>query len=133
MPGIRCEYDGFRVVWRKNFNMQSLGIIARIGFGLVTMMFGVNHFMRASNLTKYVPSNFPMPEIFVYLTGVAFLAAGVSLIIGKKSQLAMLLLGIMLLIFALLKNQTGSASMFDLLKDAGLACAAWFIAAQSKD
>ena len=113
--------------------MQSLGVLAKIGYGLVTIMFGVNHFMNAARLTKYVPSNFPMPEIFVYLTGAAFVAAGVSLIIGKKTQLAMLLLGIMILFFALLKNQTGSAGMFELVKDLGLACAAWFICAHSHD
>jgi uncharacterized membrane protein len=113
--------------------MKSLEVVGRFGFGIVVVLFGVNHFMRASTLTKFVPANFPMPELFVYLTGVAFLAAGVSILINKKTQLAMLLLGIMLLFFALLKYQGGMAGKLDLLKDIGLACAAWFICAHSKD
>jgi putative oxidoreductase len=114
--------------------MNSLGFVGKLGFGLVIAFFGVSHFMNATTMTGYVPSYFPLPQVLVYLTGAALIAAGIALIIGKKAQLAMFLLGIMLLGFAVLVHlPRGEAGMGDLLKDIGLACAAWFISAHSKD
>jgi len=45
----------------------------------------------------------PIPGgvIWVYITGVAFIAAAVAIIIGKKARLAATLLGVMLLVILL--------------------------------
>lgn len=103
-------------------------------FALVIGFFGVNHLLNADAMAGMVPDYFPVPVVFVYLTGLALIAAGVALIIGKKAQLAMTLLGIMLILFAILIHLPGGeASMPSLLKDLALAGAAWYMAAHMSD
>jgi len=80
----------------------------------------------------------PGPAIlWVYLTGVAMVAAAISLFIGKQEKLGSGLLGVLLLIFALtiqLPMVMGGdqAAMPSLLKDLALAGAAFFFSAQAK-
>ena len=63
----------------------------------------------------------------VYFTGVALLAASVSIIIKKKAALATLLLGVFFILTALLVHLPGGEeSMPNLLKDVALAGAALF-------
>ena len=78
----------------------------------------------------------PIPGgvIWVYLTGLALVLAAVSMIIKKKMALATMLLGIMLVIFALsIHLPGGQDSMPMLLKDLGLAGGAFFISGNSED
>lgn len=110
--------------------------IGRIIFALVFGVFGINHLFNAGSLVGYVP--IPGGLFWVYLTGIAHLAACVSLIIEKQTRLAALLLGLMLLIFALTiqlpglmgaeDSQTMQMFMSNFLKDMALAGAAWAIA-----
>ena len=114
--------------------MKSLGFVGKLMFALVMAFFGVGHLMNADVMAGMVPSYMPAGVIIVYLTGVALLAAAVSLLIGKKAQLAMTLLGVMLLLIALMVHLPGGeASMPMLLKDLALAGAAWFMSAHVKD
>lgn len=111
-----------------NFSTLKLG---RILYALPFAVFGLLHFMNASAMAGMVP--LPGGVFWVYLTGVALIAAAVSLLIGKYARLAALLLGVMLFIFALsihLPNLIGGdqASMSSLLKDFALAGAAWALA-----
>ena len=85
-----------------------------------------------------VPSFIPGGVIWVYLTGVALLAAAVAIIIQKKARLAGLLLAAMLLIFVLTIHLPGvmggnESSMPGLLKDIALAGAALGFAGTAKD
>lgn len=97
-------------------------------------IFGLFHFMNATAMAGMVP--IPGGVFWVYLTGAAHLAAAASIIIGKKTRLAGLLLGVMLLIFALsvhLPEVISSAgenasAMTNFLKDTALAGGAWVIA-----
>ena len=89
-------------------------------------------------MAGYVPSFIPGGVFWIYLTGIALLAACVSILIKKKVRLACILLGIMLLIFILtihLPAIIGAESMQarqmainPLLKDTALMGAAWFFA-----
>lgn len=116
--------------------MKSLGFIGKLLYSLPLLLFGFGHLGNANAMSGMVPSYFPAPTFFVYLTGVALILAAIAIVIGKKAKLATLLLGIMLLIFALtvwlpqMSDQTAFAAM---LKDIGLAGAAFFISAHSKD
>ncbi len=103
-------------------------------------IFGIFHFMMAGNMAGMVP--IPGGIIWVYLTGVALLAASISMIIEKKTRLACLLLGVMLLIFvvsihlpgAMSEDQMASQqSMTNGLKDLALAGAAFFIGGTYSD
>ncbi len=114
--------------------MKGIGFIGKLMFALVIAFFGVNHFLNANSMAGMVPEYFPVPVVFVYLTGVALIAAAVALIIGKKAQLAMTLLGVMLILIAVLVHLPGGeASMPSLLKDLAMAGAAWYMAANMSD
>lgn len=106
--------------------------IGRYMYALPFGIFGLFHFMRAGQMAGMVP--IPGGQFWVYLTGVAMLAACVSIIIQKKARLACILLGVLLLIYVLsihLPAVIGGEmqpSMTNLLKDVALAGGAWFIA-----
>ncbi len=109
-----------------------LSTIGRYLYALPFAVFGIFHFMNAGQMAGMVP--IPGGVFWVYLTGIAFLAFCVSIIIETKVRLAGILLGIMLLIFVLsihLPAVIGGEmqpSMTNLLKDLALAGGAWFIA-----
>ncbi|MFT7232891.1 MAG: putative oxidoreductase [Cyclobacteriaceae bacterium] len=118
--------------------MNNLAFIGKLLFALPMAMFGFFHFMGASEMTGMVPSYLPAPVLWVYLTGLALILASVAIIIGKKAKLATILLGVMLLSFAILLWLPGfldqaqpAASMF--LKDTALAGAAFFLSAHLKN
>lgn len=88
-----------------------------------------------------VPGFIPGGVCWVYFTGLAFILAALAIIIGRKARLAGILLGILLLLFVLLihvpayLHAPDAASkmmpMVNILKDTGLAAAAFFIGSKS--
>jgi putative oxidoreductase len=116
---------------------DSLTMIGRILFAIPIMIFGAFHFMNASAMSGMVPAYLPAPTIFVYLTGAGLILAGLSLLINMQTVLAMLLLGIMLMIFALTIHLPGAmegdqGSMSNLLKDIALSGAAFYFSSRHK-
>ncbi len=106
-------------------------------FAVPFAVFGILHLMNADAMAGMAPFG---GSIIVYITGLALIAATVSIIIGKYDKLATVLLGVFLLLTALLvhaKNMAGGAdpsAMGSLLKDLALCGAAWMYAASlSKD
>ena len=100
--------------------------------------FGIMHFANVEALTQMMPEWMPMKSILVYLTGIALIAAAVALIINKKAPLAMMLLGIELLSFAILINLTAviggnEMMMGQVLKDTAMAGAAFYLSANLKE
>ena len=112
--------------------MQALTTtVARILYALPFGIFGLMHFMAGSEMAGYIPSWLPGGVFWVYLTGLALLAACVSIIIQKEARLASLLLALMLGIFVLtlhipglMNEATMQMSMSQLLKDVALMGAA---------
>lgn len=112
-----------------------LGKIGRYVYALPFGVFGLFHFMNAGQMAGWVPGFIPGGEFWIYLTGLAHLAACVSIIIEKKTRLACLLLGVMLIIFVLTIHLPGAmgggegsmTSMINVLKDTGLAGGAWIL------
>lgn len=108
--------------------------IGRYLFALPFAVFGLFHLFNAGNMTGWVP--IPGGVFWVYLTGLAHLAASVSIIIEQKTRLACILLGVMLLIFVFsihlpgIINGNMPSSMINLLKDLALTGAAWYMAGQ---
>ncbi len=105
--------------------------VARWLYALPFGIFGLMHFMMAENMAGMVP--LPGGVIWVYLTGVALIAACISFIIQKQVRLAGLLLALMLIIFVLaihLPTVMGGdqSAMSSLLKDLALAGGALLIA-----
>ncbi len=118
--------------------MKNLGLIGKILYALPLVGFGFGHLGNAGAMAGMVPSWIPGGAFWVYLTGIALLLAAISIIINKKAKLATMLLGVMLLIFALTIHLPGmlggnEASMPSFMKDLAMAGAAFFISAHSKD
>lgn len=111
--------------------------LGRYLYGIVILIFGLFHFMNASQMAGMAPFG---GEIMIYFTGLALVAAAVSIFIGKLDKLSGLLLAIMLILFALLVHAPGlgdeatqQTSMSNMLKDLGLAGAALMSASLAKD
>ena len=104
-------------------------LIARILFGVPIAVFGIMHFAFADAMAQMAPFG---GVAIVYLTGVAMLAAGASILIKKKAALATLLLGVFFLLTATtihLRAVIGGdeMAMSQILKDLMLAGGAWFM------
>lgn len=78
--------------------MDALPTAGKFLYAIPMAGFGVLHFMMGDAMAGMVP--IPGGIVWVYITGVALLAAAASIISGKHAVLATRLLGLMLLIFA---------------------------------
>ncbi len=118
----------------KPFIMEILTkTIGRFLFAIPFLVFGVFHFMDGSGMVGMVPGWVPGGLFWVYLTGIALIAAAISIMLRMMDYLAAVLLGILLLIFVLTIHLPAVAGgndgqMPSLLKDLALAGAAWFYA-----
>lgn len=123
--------------------MSQLQKVGAIIFGLVMFMFGFNHIMGAEGMSAMVPFG---PQMFlVIFTGLALIAAAITLIVSqfaaklqKLAGVGQLLLALMLIIFALTLHLPGLGSedqmtainaMVSFMKDFALAGAALYFGA----
>jgi uncharacterized membrane protein YphA (DoxX/SURF4 family) len=120
-------------------NKTSITKIGTIIYALVIAFFGISHFQNGAGMAGMVPSFIPGKSVFwVYLTGVALVLAAISILTGKQTRLAGILLAVFLLIIvltvhlpAVINAPDGNAARFpltNLIKDTGLAAAALLIA-----
>ena len=98
--------------------------VARLLFAIPFGVFGIIHFISGSEMAGMVP--FPGGVFWVYLVGIALLAAAVSVISGKQTHLALLLLALLLAVFVLTVHIPAiiggdQMAMGSLLKDLSLA------------
>jgi uncharacterized membrane protein len=66
-----------------------------IVFALMIMCFGTIHCLYAKEASGYVPSWVPGPVIWMYITGIALLGSGVSIIFKIQTRIIAFLLGAM--------------------------------------
>lgn len=109
-----------------------MNMVGRILYGLPLLVFGLLHFMAAPMMAGMVPAFVPGGILWVYITGVALILAAIAIIANRLAPLASLLLGIMLLSFALTVHLPillggDQSAMPNLLKDTALAGAAFYI------
>jgi putative oxidoreductase len=109
------------------------GLVARILYAVPLFIFGMNHFVYGKMMAGMVP--IPGGIFWVYVTGLALMAAAVAILAKKKAKLASLLLALMLASFALtihlpgvLNAETMMSSMPNLLKDLSLTGGALLLA-----
>lgn len=116
-----------------------LNIPARIApygrhfFGVMLLLFGIDHFLYIDFVKTLVPASIPGPEFWTYLTGVALIGAGVAMLIHfKPREVGLLLagmLGIWLLVLHIPRAMAAPAtdngnewtSVFQCLAFAGMA------------
>jgi putative oxidoreductase len=108
-----------------------------IYFFIIPMgVFGFMHVMNADAMAGMVPAWVPGGVIWVYFTGICLLAATIAVIMNKKAQLALLLLGVLLLIFATTIHLAAviggdQMAMGSFLKDFALAGAAFYLSGKA--
>lgn len=112
--------------------MDALPTVGKFLYAIPMAVFGILHFMMAGAMAGMVPSFVPGGVIWVYITGVALIAAAVAILINKHAVLAAQLLGVMLLIFALSIHLVAvmggdQAAMSMVLKDTALAGGAFIL------
>ena len=87
---------------RQERGVDKIMPVGRLFFAIPLAVFGSEHFTFTASVAALVPSWIPAPTFWVYLVGLAFLGAAVSIVVLVKEQLARLaavLVGMTLLIF----------------------------------
>jgi uncharacterized membrane protein YphA (DoxX/SURF4 family) len=107
-------------------------------FAAPMAIFGIFHLMNGPAMAGMVPGFVPGGVIWVYITGLALLAAAVAIITGKKAKLASVLLAALLLVFVLTVHLKGAMAgdhlaVGSLLKDLALAGGALVFAGTRND
>jgi uncharacterized membrane protein len=100
-------------------------------------IFGLFHFISGSAMAGMVPAVIPGGALWVYLTGVALVAAAVAIITDKMAKLAGVLLAVLLLVFVLAVHLKGAVAgdqvaTASLLKDIAIAGGALVFAGTRK-
>lgn len=118
-------------------NASTLGTAGRIVFGIPFLVFGLMHFMKAGDMAGMVPSSVPGGIFWVYLTGVALVAAAVAMFTRILIVPAGLSLALLLIVFILAVHVPMAAggemqqAMPSILKDFALAGGALVAAAHA--
>ncbi len=82
--------------------ISGIGLVAgRFLFAISLVVFGAQHFLYAKFVATLVPSWIPGHLFWAYFVGVAFVAAALSIAIGKNARLAATLLGLMFILWVL--------------------------------
>ena len=120
--------------------MNKLSTIGRILFALPFGIFGINHFIMKDVFTGMLTSFIPGGGYTIILTGMALIAASISIIAKRYIRISCLLLAFMLLVFILtihipnlIHHTEKVIAMINLLKDTSLMGGALMIAGIYKD
>jgi uncharacterized membrane protein len=92
-PGVSPNVQSWDVA------IDKLATAGRFIFGASMIVFGIQHFMYGQFVAMLVPSWLPWHIFWTYFFGVAFIAAGISLVTGIQPRLAAILLGVMFLLW----------------------------------
>ena len=80
---------------KRNSVLDKTSLFGRFCFGISLPMFGILHFIYYQYVASVIPAWIPYPLFWAYFTGMAQIAAGLSIISNIKARLAATLLGVM--------------------------------------
>jgi uncharacterized membrane protein len=80
----------------------------RLFFAIPMAVFGSEHFTITANIAALVPRWIPAHTFWVYLVGVAFICAALSIVVMVRARLAAALVGMTFLIFVLTMDLPGT-------------------------
>jgi len=112
--------------------------IIRILFSIPFLVFGIMHILAGKDMAAMIPPYIPWPIIWVYITGIALIAAAISFILNKKAKLAGILLAVLLLLFVVTiwlprAANNDLTAISSLLKDIGLMAGSLMVSSISKN
>ncbi len=96
--------------------MKSLTFLGRIIYAIPFIIFGVFHFLNAKGMADSMLQNWPFNMALVYISGLALILAGVSIMLNLYARVASLLLALLLLIIILTIHLKGIISVDAVLK-----------------
>lgn len=83
--------------------MDAVLVVGRVLFALIFVASGINHITKAEHMTGYAQfKKVPAAKASVILSGVLFLLAAASLILGVYADLGALVLAVLLVIMAVM-------------------------------
>jgi uncharacterized membrane protein YphA (DoxX/SURF4 family) len=81
-------------------------------FGISSVVFGIDHFLVLAFIASLMPAWMHAGMFWAYLTGAAFIAAGISIVIKRMDQWAAFMLGVMFLLWFLLLHSPRVVTAF---------------------
>lgn len=73
--------------------------IGRWLFALAFLGFGINQFIKTGKYVDAMPAYYPFPTLWIYLTGLGYIAAALSFFTNFKAQLGALIVIFFLVIY----------------------------------
>ena len=94
--------------WAQEHGLDKIMPFGRMFFAIPLAVFGSEHFTATAGIAALVPRWIPAHTFWVYLIGVAFLCAALSITILIQARLAAALVGMTMLIFVLVMDLPGA-------------------------
>src|SRR4029077_11025544 len=93
---------------RQEHGVDKIMPFGRLFFAIPLAVFGSEHFTLTASIAALVPGWIPAHTFRVYLVGLAFLCAALSIVLLVQARLAAALVGMTLLIFVLVMDMPGT-------------------------